>query len=71
MPFQPLSAPLTEPEPYLQTQAAIVQFFQGGFQGKVPAAVVPKAPVRDAEGSAALRGMTPGLRACGRMTGAS
>jgi hypothetical protein len=50
-PFQMLGAQLREPEPYLQTQAAIVGFFTGGFQGKsgvpgVPGVVVTKAPVR-------------------------
>jgi hypothetical protein len=46
--FQMLSAPLTTPNPYLQTQAAVVQFFSDGFQGKVPGVVVPQpAPVRD------------------------
>ena len=46
-PFQQLVTPQSVPNPYRETQAAIVQFFNDGFQGKVPRATVPKAPVRD------------------------
>ena len=46
--FSLLANPLkTVPNPYLETQAAFVRFFGDGFQGKIPGAVVPKAPVRD------------------------
>jgi dienelactone hydrolase len=37
----------TVPEPYLETQKTVVQFFSDTFAGKVPRVVVNKTPVRD------------------------
>lgn len=39
--------PYQVPDPYLQTQAVVVQFLSDGFAGKVPRVTVPVAPVRD------------------------